>query len=102
MREVNNTCPVCDLETMDNYMVTNECWAEAGFTYYQNAHLHCLAEVLERDLLLEDFPECPVNCDIAEVLEQNVIRLPQNKENWFRRQVRINHVMFGEDGEHYE
>ncbi len=71
MREIDNTCPVCDLETWDWYMVTKECWAEAGFTYYQN--------VL-------------VNCDIAEVLEQGA-RLPQNGNNRLNREARISQVL---------
>jgi len=78
MREINNTCPVCGLETMDTFMVTKECWTEAGFTFYQNVHLHCLAETLERDLVRDDFPDVPINFDIKEVLEQNVIQLPQD------------------------
>lgn len=89
MREINHTCPVCNQETMDMYMVTAECWAEAGFTYFQNVHLHCLAEVLERDLLLTDFPDVPVNFNIPQVLEQNVVALPQDRNNWVDRRADI-------------
>jgi len=59
-------------------MVTNECWAEAGFTFYQNVHLHCLAATLDRPLVLADFPDAPVNFNMPEVLGQDVVRLPQD------------------------
>ncbi len=93
MREVNNICPVCGEETMDDYMVTDECWAEAGFTFYQNVHLHCLAETLDRLLVLDDFPDCPVNFDIAEVLHLDVIRLPQDLGNRLDRQAKVRHTV---------
>jgi hypothetical protein len=69
-------------------MVTDLCWAEAGFTFYQNVHLHCLAEVLDRDLFLADFPDVPVNFDIQQVLEHGP-RLPQDKANWQDRLSKI-------------
>lgn len=89
MREINNTCPVCNQETLDLYLVTDECWAEAGFTYYQNVHLHCLVWKLHRPISLEDFPDVPVNCDIEEVLEQDVVGLPQGKGIQMIRRVEI-------------
>jgi len=92
MREVNNTCPVCDLETLDMYMVTAECWEEAGFTYYQNVHLHCLVGELHRPITQADFPDVPVNCDIAEVLERNWVGLPQDEDNRREREVEICHI----------
>jgi len=80
MREVNNECPVCGKETLDQFMVTDECWAEAGFTFYQNVHLHCLAETLDRPLVLADFPDSPVNIDMPQILEFGA-RLPQEIGN---------------------
>lgn len=94
MREINHICPVCETATMDDYMVTDECWKEAGFTYYQNVHLHCLAEVLEcliplgRRLVLADFPDVPVNINMPQVLKC-VVGLPQGFNAWMKRREEI-------------
>jgi len=71
------------------YMVTDECWAEAGFTFYQNVHLHCLVGELHRGLLLADFPDVPVNFGMPQILEQNVVGLPQDLGNRLDRGAEI-------------
>ncbi len=85
---INNTCPVCDTETLDQYIVTDECWEEAGFTFYQNVHLHCLVGELHRDLSLADFPDVPVNFNMPQILEHEP-RLPQDKVGQWTRRVHI-------------
>jgi hypothetical protein len=74
-------------------MVTGACWAAAGFTFYQNVHLHCLEEELKQTtcggLVIEDFPDCPVNFDIHQVLEGE-IRLPQDLGERLDRAMKIN------------
>jgi hypothetical protein len=51
---------------MDDYMVTKECWAEAGFGYYDNVHLECLAHRLGRPLERADFVDVPINADLLQ------------------------------------
>ncbi len=89
MREINNTCPVCGLETLDCYMVTNECWAEARFNYYQNVHLRCLVDRLDRPITSEDFTDVPVNFHLAAMFAEASMEPPfglggqlEREERW--------------------
>jgi len=76
MREINEICPVCGFKTAAVYMVTAECWAEAGFTYYQNAHLVCLVGELHRPITREDFTNVPVNFNIVAMFEEADMQPP--------------------------
>jgi hypothetical protein len=93
VRQVNNTCPVCNTETRDEYLVTGACWAAAGFTYYQNVHLHCLEEELKQTtcggLVIEDFPDVPTNFNMPQILKQDVVGLPQDSGAWLDRRAEI-------------
>ena len=62
MREPNLICAVCKKQTVDSYTATNKCWREAGFKFRDNCHIKCLEERLGRPFIMDDFPECPLNC----------------------------------------
>lgn len=67
---INYECPVCHLRTHDQYMVTIECWQEAGLDYYDNLHLACLEIKLGRPLVLADFTDAPINDELFERFER--------------------------------
>ena len=70
LREPNNTCPVCNQETADQYMVTEKCWAAAKFDFYDNVHVLCLGKRLGRPLVLADFTDAPINDWIHEWIKE--------------------------------
>ena len=88
MREINEICPVCGEETPDWYMVTAECWTEAGFTYYQNAHLICLIGELHRPITNEDFTDVPVNFRLATLFEEMGVEPPPGLGSQLEREER--------------
>ncbi len=61
MHDSDYTCPICGWVTHDQYMVTDECWQEAGLDYYDNLHLVCLESRLGRALVRGDFTNAPIN-----------------------------------------
>ncbi len=61
MRTIKHICPGCLTETRDHYMVTEQCWEDAGLGFYDNVHLTCLANLLGRPLTKEDFTDVPIN-----------------------------------------
>ena len=61
IHEPNLKCPVCGHTTNDQYMVTENCWNEAGFDFFDNVHLKCLEKQLKRLLVSEDFVDAPIN-----------------------------------------
>ena len=87
--DINYRCPVCGEETLELYMVTAECWAEAGFTFYQNVHLRCLVESMDRPLTNEDFTDVPVNFIFGAMFEKAGLEPPpgfgsplEREERW--------------------
>ena len=54
-------CPACGHKVRDDYMVTNDCWAEAGFKPDEQAHVKCLQKRLERPLVYKDFNAAAIN-----------------------------------------
>jgi hypothetical protein len=55
-------CAHCGQKNLDDYMVTDDVWAEAGLrTWFGRFHFSCLEEKLGRPLRIEDFPPFPIN-----------------------------------------
>lgn len=57
----SRNCVVCGIKLRDDYMVTDSCWAEAGFNPDEQAHVKCLKKRLGRQLVYKDFNACAIN-----------------------------------------
>lgn len=56
------SCLVCNQAFGGEYKVKDEVWTEAGLKNLDGVcHLHCLEQLLERPLVVEDFDDYPVN-----------------------------------------